>query len=499
MRRRALLAGGAAAGLTSLAGCGSVFDDTDRSGSTVNPQLQGDPTTGRPEAVAWQANTAEPQSLYPADDAVIVAEDDGRRFRALSTENGETLWTTRFEESRRARPGEVVVTSSAFGGGGAVGLDAATGRRLWEIDAPEGVSGLTSEVVVRATADNERTVVYDRRDGSRLWQTPPGERHLFRTTDPVVTFTDRPTTEAGTTTGVETATDPGPPSETAGTATGVATATPTPATPASTSDERPSRVQGRDPATGRLLWSIAAPLDARRAAPIGPHDGRLLLVGDEEYFLFGTAAGLVATGSLAEGLRPGPIAVAGDRVYFGDARPGAPSERPARLGWVSLADGTDGVRTVRGRSVRPLRMRDDRLLTAHWGDPGYGVVGREPADGSASWSVSGVPVGYRSGELIVGTPDEIRSHTPTGAIRWRADNSVGGSFGSLLGRSDGRTTGVVGDDWVAVVGEAGVASWGRDDGRSRSGFVPFDGLAALTTTDELVAVVTDGTVTAVEM
>jgi hypothetical protein len=258
-------------------------------------------------------------------------------------------------------------------------------------------------------------------------------------------------------------------------------------------------VQGRDLATGRLLWSVATPFDARQATPVGPHDGRLLLVGDGEYSLFETTEGLVTTGSFPDDLRPEFTTVAGGRVYLGNPGVGALPDGPARLGWVDLADGTSDVREVRGRSVSPLRTRDDRLLTAHWGDPGYAVVRREPADGSASWGVPGVPIGYRSGGLLVGTPDEVRSHTSAGAIEWRADNPVGGPFGSLLGRRDASATGVVGDDWVAVVGEAGVASWDRADGRSRTEFVPFGELEALTTTEELVAVVTDGTVTAVEV
>jgi len=175
VRRRALLAG-SAAGLTSLAGCAGVFSDTDRSGSTVNPQLQGEPTTGRPAAVAWRANTADPQVVYPAGDAVVVTENNQRRFRALSTDNGATLWTATFEEPRRAFPGDVIVVLPTFGDDTVVGLDDTTGEQLWEVDAPGGVSTVTSEfVVVGATNDTDRTAVYDRRDGSRLWQTPLGK------------------------------------------------------------------------------------------------------------------------------------------------------------------------------------------------------------------------------------------------------------------------------------------------------------------------------------
>lgn len=503
MRRRALLAG-SAAGLTSLAGCAGVFSDTDRSGSTVNPQLQGEPTTGRPAAVAWRANTADPQAVYPAGDAVVVTENGQRRFRALSTDNGATLWTATFEESRRAFPGEVIVVFPSFGDDTVVGLDAATGEQLWEVDAPGGVSTVTSElVVVGATNDTDRTAVYDRRDGSRLWQTPLGERHLSRTDDPVITFTARPTTdtESSTENGTPRETDTGTPGETVvETATGTATQTATPVTPAPTSDDRPSRIQGRDPTTGRLLWSVAAPFDARQATPIGPHDGRLLLVDDGEYLLFGTTEGLVAEGSLPDDLRPEFTSVAGGRVYFGNPGFGAVADGAARLGWVDLDDGTSAVRAVRGESVYPLQTGDGRLLTLHWGDPGYGVVRRDPADGTASWSVSGVPIGYRSGGLVVGTPGEIRSHTSTGGVRWRADNPIGGPFGSLLGDADANVTGIVRDDRVVVVSETGVASWDRDDGRSRTEFTPLDGVETLTiTTDGLLIVVFDGTVTAVEV
>ena len=543
MRRRALLAG-SAAGLTSLAGCADVFSDTDRSGSTVNPQLQGEPTTGRPAAVAWRANTADPQAVYPAGDAVVVTENNQQRFRALSTDNGATLWTATFEESRRAFPGEVIVVFPSFGDDTVVGLDAATGEQLWEVDAPGGVSTVTSEfVVVGATNDTDRTAVYDRRDGSRLWQTPLGERHLSRTDDPVITFTARPTTdtesstENGTPMGTDTGTpgetgtgtpmgtDTGTPGETVvetatgtatqtatetdvGTATrtatetdvGTTTQTPTPVTPAPTSDDRPSRIQGRDPTTGRLLWSVAAPFDARQATPVGPHDGRLLLVDDGEYLLFGTTEGLIAEGSLPDDLRPEFTSIAGGRVYFGNPGFGAVADGAARLGWVDLDDGTSAVRAVRGESVYPLQTGDGRLLTLHWGDPGYGVVRRDPADGTASWSVSGVPIGYRSGGLVVGTPGEVRSHTSTGGVRWRADNPVGGPFGSLLGDADANATGIVRDDRVVVVSETGVASWDRDDGRSRTEFTPLDGVETLTiTTDGLLIVVFDGTVTAVEV
>ena len=527
MRRRALLAG-SAAGLTSLAGCAGVFSDTDRSGSTVNPQLQGEPTTGRPAAVAWRANTADPHVVYPAGDAVVVTENGQRRFRALSTDNGATLWTATFEEPQRAFSGDVIVVFPLFGDDTLVGLDAATGEQLWEVDAPGGVSTVMSElVVVGATNDTGRTAVYDRRDGSRLWQTPLGERHLSRTDDPVITFTARPTTntESSTENGTPRETDTGTPGETVvetvtgtatqtatetdvGTATqtatetdvGTTTQTATPVTPAPTSDDRPSRIQGRDPTTGRLLWSVAAPFDARQATPVGPHDGRLLLVDDGGYLLFGTTEGLIAEGSLPDDLRPGFTSVAGGRVYFGNPGVGAVADRAARLGWVDLDDGTSAVRAVRGESVSPLQTGDDRLLTLHWGDPGYGVVRRDPADGTASWSVPGVPIGYRSGGLVVGTPSEIRSHTSTGGVRWRADNPVGGPFGSLLGDADTTATGIVRDDRVVVVSETGVASWDRDDGRSRTEFTPLDGVETLTvTTDGLLVVVFDGTVTAVEV
>ena len=517
MRRRALLGG--VAGLASLAGCTGVFGDTDRSGSTVNPQLQGEPTSGRPAAVAWRANAAGATRLYPAPGVVVVAEDDSRRFRALSTADGRTLWTTEFEQPRTVRPGEVLVTRPRLGSGVAVGLDAETGERLWEIGLGDRLSALTSDViVVAATREGGQTTVYDRRDGSRLWQTPPGERHSFQTTDPAITFAERPATDTETATDsdaetatdsdaetttdsdTETATDSDAETATQSGVTATATdrSTPTPVTPAPTSDERPIRVQGRDLVTGRLLWSVAVPFDATRTEPVGSHDGRLLLVGRGEYFLFETTGRRVGGGSFPDDLRPELAVTVGDRTYFGNATPGRTADGPARLGWIDLTDGTSGVRVVRGRSVRPLKTRDGRLFTVHWADPGYGVVRRDLTDGSPSWSVAGLPLGSRSNRLIVGTSDEIRSHTPTGQVAWRVDNPVGGAFASVVGDTDGRASVVVRDDRVIVVGTGGVASWDRADGTSRTGLVSPGAVEAWTVTERLVVLVADGVVIAVE-
>jgi outer membrane protein assembly factor BamB len=501
VRRRALLGG--VAGLASLAGCVGVFGDTDRSGSTVNPQLQGEPTPGRPAAVAWRANAAGATRLYPAPGVVVVAEDDSRRFRALSTADGRTLWTTEFEQPRTVRPGEVLVTRPRLGSGVAVGLDAETGERLWEIGLGDRLSALTPDVIaVAATRESGQTTVYDRRDGSRLWQTPPGERHSFQTTDPAITFAERPATntETATDSDTETATDSDAETATQSGVTATATdrSTPTPVTPAPTSDERPIRVQGRDLVTGRLLWSVAVPFDATRTEPVGPHDGRLLLVGRGEYFLFETTGRRVGGGSFPDDLRPELAVTVGDRAYFGNAIPGRTADGPARLGWIDLTDGTSGVREVRGQSVRPLETRDGRLFTVHWTDPGYGVVRRDPADGSPSWSVAGLPLGSRSGRLVVGTSDEIRSHTATGQVAWRVDNPVGGAFGSVVGDTDGTASAVVRDDRVIVVGTGGVASWDRVDGTSRTGLVSPGAVEAWTVTERLVALIVDGTVVAVE-
>ncbi len=528
MRRRALLTSGLA-GLTGLAGCAGVFG-TDRERPTVNPALRDTGTETEVEGIGWRVDSPAVDRLS-AGDGVIVTHERGTptRLRGLSTTDGETAWATEVDLQQSVSAGDVLVSVAFFGRGNEAstqltGVDTRTGARLWRIDSARQPAGITADTVVLSeTRVTGRTVAYDRRDGTVRWQTPPGERNWFPTTDPVITFTgadaadgtrtERATTGAAggqdtTPTSRETSTPPET-STSRETSTSPETSTPR-VTPATTTENRPIRLQGRDTDTGRLLWSVAVPAAVGETVPAVVTDGRLFATDGSRYFLFDTATGrLVGEGALPSGLQPRRTVVDGDRAYIGDAVANERPAGPARLAWVNLADGTVDVRAVRGRSVRPLGTAGGRLLTSHWGDAGYAVVGRDP-DGTPDWIVRGAPFGgiyERAGDggsstppgvIVVGDGDEVRAHAADGSRRWRATDPVGGRVETVVGPSgDGQATALVSSDRVVRVGPAGVASWTRADGSRRTAVTSLDratawtvvgGVAALSVGGEIVGV-----------
>lgn len=499
-----LLASGLA-GLTTLAGCAGVFG-TDRERPTVNPALRDTGTETEVEGIGWRVDTPAVDRLSTGD-GVIVAHEQGSptRLRGLSPTDGETAWTAAVGLQQSISAGDVLVSVAFFGRGSEAstrltGTDTRTGTRLWRIDSARQPAGTTADTILLSeTRATGRTVGYDRRDGTLRWQTPPGERNWFPTTDPVITFTGADAANRARD-GSQTPTDSQSPS-----------ATPASLTPAATTEDRPLRLQGRDTDTGELLWSVAAPTAVGETVPAVVTDGRLFATDGSRYFLFDTATGrLVGESALPSGLQPTRTVVDGDRAYIGDAVANERPAGPARLAWVDLADGTVDVRAVRGRSVRPLGTAGGRLLTSHWGDSGYAVVARDP-DGTPDWVVRGVPLGgayERAGDggpstppgVIVADGDEVRAHAADGSRRWRAVDPVGGRVETIVGPSgDGQATALVSPDRVVRVGPGGVASWTRADGSRRTAVTSLDRATAWTVVGGVAALSVGGEIVGFEV
>lgn len=429
VRRRALLCG-----LAALSGCAGVLDGgSERSRETVNPSLRGTPAP--PPAVAWTAEI-DADRLYPVGDAVVaVQERDGRqRHVALSTADGTRRWAVAFDGARLVYPGETLVVRSALPGEApVVGLDAATGERLWSRDAPGDVTGVTADTVVIWRDDPTRTVAYDRADGERRWASPPGERPLRWTTDPVVTV-ERVASSA---------------------------------TPAASTDG--VRLRGRAADDGTVAWAVTAPDRVKSTERVAGVGDRLLFADEERYYVLDTATeAVVAEGAVPAGVTAGFGVAVDDSVVFGDSLPEGASEPPARLGRVDLGDGTATAVDTPGLAVRPRGVFGDRIVAARLTADGPRTAGIDPQTLTVAWDAPGVPLDQTTRSVVAVTPETVRAHAPDGSVRWRAERPVGERLG-VVGSFDDRTAyGVVSGGRVVVVGGDGVVSWDATDGERRT-------------------------------
>ena len=450
VRRRALLCG-----LAALSGCAGVLDGGgERSRETVAPSLRGTPAP--PPAVAWAAEV-DADRLYPAGDAVVaVQERDGRqRHVALATADGTRRWTVEFDDARLVYPGETLVVRSAIPGEApVVGLDPATGERLWSREAAGDVAAVTGETVVTWRDDPTRTVAYDRADGERRWESPPGERPLRWTTDPVVTVERVGSTAAASTDGV--------------------------------------RLRGRAADDGTVAWAVTAPDRVNSTERVAGAGDRQLFADEERYYVLDTATeAVVAEGDVPAGVATGFGVTVDDSVVFGDRLPGGASEPPARLGRVDLGDGTATAVDAPGLAVRPRGVLGDRVVAARLTADGARTTGVDPQTLTVEWDTAGVPLDQTTRSVVVATPETVGAHGPDGSVRWRAERPVGERLG-VVGSFDDRTAyGVVSGGRVVVVGDDGVVSWDATDGERRTATTAVGAETAWTLAGDTVVVAGD--------